>query len=135
MFKAVMAYMEQEGIKDIIFYDPSRLSRNLVDAINFVEENIRGPLGINVHFVTMPDLDLDDPSQEMMFRMKSMMDDMERKQVKIKVKTAMERLQEQEHEWVGRTPFGLYASRKAILRARKASCITINRSWKLLLKY
>ena len=113
MFKALLAYLkDNDHVKDVIFYDPSRLSRNLVDAINFVEEHIRGPLGINVHFVTMPDLDLDDPTQEAMFRMKSMMDDMERKQVIIKVKTAMERLQEQDHEWVGRTPYGLYAGRK-----------------------
>ena len=119
MFKAVLAFMEEEGIKDIIFYDPSRLSRNLVDAINFVEENIRGTLDINAHFVTMPDLDMDDPTQEMMFRMKSMMDDMERKQVKIKVTTAMERLREQEHEWVGRAPYGLYASRKGATDGEK----------------
>ena len=119
IFKAVLAYMKQEGIKDIIFYDPSRLSRNLVDAINFVEENIRGPLGINAHFVAMPDLDMEDPTQEMMFRMKSMMDDMERKQVKIKVTTAMERLREQEHEWVGRAPYGLYASKKGATEGEK----------------
>ena len=119
MFKAVMAHIVSEGIKDIIFYDPSRLSRNLVDAILFVEEHMRGPLGINVHFVTMPDLDFDDPTQEMMFRMKSMMDDMERKQVKIKVTTAMERLREQEHEWVGRAPYGLYASKKGATDGEK----------------
>jgi DNA invertase Pin-like site-specific DNA recombinase len=119
MFNAVLAYMKQEDIKDLIMYDTSRLSRNLVDAVNFVEEHIRGPLGITVHFVTMPDLNFDDPNHEMMFRMKSMMDDMERKQVKIKVSTAMNRLQEQEHEWVGRTPFGLYASRKGDSRGEK----------------
>ena len=66
MFQALLSYLkENPDVKDVIFYDPSCLSRNLVDAINFVEEHIRGPLGINVHFVTMPDLNLDDPTQKL----------------------------------------------------------------------
>jgi len=119
MFKAMMDYIIEEEIKDIVFYDPSRLSRDLVHAVTFVREKVHGSLGINVHFVTMPDLDFEDPTQEMMFRMKSMMDDMERKQVKIKVTTAMERLREQEHEWVGRAPYGLYASKKGATDGEK----------------
>ena len=73
----------------------------------------------------MPDLDLDDPSQEMMFRMKSMMDDMERKQVKIKVKTAMERLQEQEHSGLAYSIRAI-ASKKSDTEEREGQTVLLS---------
>ncbi len=112
MFQAMMTYMRQHDIHDIILYDTSRLSRDLRNALNFVYECKTGDYQINIHFSSWPDLNLDDPMQEANFNMQGLFDHMMRRITIKKTEDAMLRLQEQEAEWVGRPPYGLYAGKK-----------------------
>jgi DNA invertase Pin-like site-specific DNA recombinase len=112
MFKAMIQYMKDNDIHDVIMYDTSRLSRDMRNALNFVHEARHGEFRINIHFSSMPELDLDDPVQEGQFGMMGLMDQMQRRITVKKTQDAMLRLQEDGAEWVGRPPYGLYAGKK-----------------------